>query len=115
VVSIPQLSFPYIREHGIHRPKIPITISVAGFQTKLLGLIDSGSDYVLFPKNIAEALGIRLTSRIEEADGIGGRIKCKSGLATVIVRKGRDSKIIRNMRIRVPTNNDCGIDEILLG
>jgi len=114
VVSITQLSFPYIREHGIHRPKIPITISVAGFQTQILGLIDSGSDYVLFPKSIAEALGIKLTNRTEEADGIGGKIKCKSGLATVIVRKGRNSKILRNMRIRVQTDA-CSIDEILLG
>jgi len=80
-----------------------------------LGLIDSGSDYVLFPKSIAEAVGISLKGKIEEADGIGGRIKCRSGLATVKVRKGGVSKIIRNMRIHVPLSNCSGLDEILLG
>lgn len=112
--DITQFSFAYVGEHGFYRPKIPIIVSVGGYRTKILGLLDSGSDYVLFPKQLAEALGIKLSSRAAEADGIGGKIECKSGLATVTVQKGKESKTIRNMRIRVQTG-DSGIDEILLG
>jgi predicted aspartyl protease len=90
-------------------------LSAAGFRTKILGLIDSGSDYVLFPRHIADALGIKLSKKTEEADGIGGRVKCRSGLVSVTVTKGRNSKIIKNMRIRIQEDGSCGIDEILLG
>lgn len=114
MVWITTLSFPYIKEHGFYRPKIPIIISVANFKTQLYGLIDSGSDYVLFPKEIAEAVGIKLTSKTEEANGIGGKIKCKSGLATIIIKRGEKSQRLRNMRIHVQIEKS-GIDEILLG
>ena len=116
VVHRAAFSFPYVKEHGgIPRPKIPIIISVGGLRSEVAGLIDSGSDYVLFPKAIAEAIGIKLTGRTEEADGVGGKIECKSGIATIILRKGKNSKILTNMRIHVQTKTDTGIDEILLG
>ena len=65
----------------------------------MAGLLDSGSDFVLFPKDIAEAVGIKLTGRVEKADGIGGPVQCRSGLATITLRKGTQTKILRNIRI----------------
>ncbi|MCD6495649.1 MAG: retropepsin-like domain-containing protein [Candidatus Aenigmarchaeota archaeon] len=109
------LNYRYILERGFYRPKIPILISVGGHQTEVMGLIDSGSDFVLFPKDIAEAVGINLTGKEEEADGIGGRVKCKSGLATLTLRRGSITKRLRNMRIHVLMDDRSGIDEILLG
>ena len=114
MILITQLSFAYANDRGVQRPKIPLLVSASGFRTRILGLLDSGSDYVMFPKHIAEVVGIRLSGKTEEADGIGGTIHCRSGLATVTVTKGGTSKTIRNMRIRVPTEEN-GIDEILLG
>ena len=112
---ITQLSFPYIEDHGFYRPKVPVILSASGIKTKVLGLLDSGSDYVLIPKGVAEAVGISVKGREEESDGIGGRITCRSGIATITVRKGKVSKTIRNMRVRVPVSGESDFDEILLG
>ncbi len=109
------LNYKYVLERGFCRPKIPVLVSVEGNQTEVMGLIDSGSDFVLFPKDIAEAVGIKLTGKEEEADGVGGRIKCKSGLATLTLRRGNQVKRLRNTRIHVLMDEESGIDEILLG
>jgi len=91
-------------------------VSVNNYRTEFLGLIDSGSDYVMFPMEIAEAAGIELKGKEEEAGGVGGKIKCKSGLATIILRKGgKMEKALPNMRIHVQIDRSGGIDEILLG
>ena len=112
--NIPSLSYRYIKEHGLLRPKIPIIVSAGELRTEVAGLIDSGSDFVLFPKDIAEAVGITLTKKVDEADGVGGRIRCRSGLATITLQKGKTKKILTNMKIFVQTD-EGGIDEILLG
>ena len=108
------LSYRYVKEDGIYRPKIPIIISVDGVKTEVVGLIDSGSDFVLFPREIAEAVGIKLSRKIDKADGIGGQIRCRSGLATIILKKGNIIKRLTNMKIYVQIDEN-GIDEILLG
>ena len=112
---ITELSFPYTENHGFYRPKIPVVLSASGLKTRVLGLLDSGSDYVLIPEGVAEAVGIDVKGREEKANGVGGRIKCRSGLATVTVRKGKVSKTIRNMRVHVPVSGDSEFDEVLLG
>ena len=115
VVCIASSSFPYIEERGVHRPKIPVIISIGGLKSEVAGLIDSGSDFVLFPKDIAEAIGIEVIGKTKEADGVGGKITCRTGLAGIILKRGSLSKRIPNMRIHVQTTAESGIDEILLG
>lgn len=114
VINIPGFSYPYVRERGIYRPKIPIIISAGNFKTEVVGLIDSGSDYILFPKSIAEAVGIKLSEKTEKADGIGGQVDCKSGIATIILKKEKLIKKLTNIRIYILIDG-CGIDEVLLG
>jgi len=113
VITIPDISFQYLIERGFYRPKIPLVLSVGELKTEVVGLIDSGSDYVLFPKDIAEAVGIKLSKRIEKAEGVGGQVRCKSGVATITLKKGKYFKKLTNMRIYVLLD-DCGVDEILI-
>lgn len=114
MINIPSFSYQYVKERGIHRPKIPIILSAGNFKTEIVGLIDSGSDYILFPKAIADAVGIKLSKKTEKADGIGGQVNCKSGVATIILKKGNLTKKLTNIRIHVLID-DVGIDEVLLG
>lgn len=114
MVNITDFSYSYVKEHGFYRPKIPVIVSAGGLKTEVVGLIDSGSDYVLFPREIADAVGIELRKKSEEAQGIGGKIKVRSGLVTITLKKGTRSKILQNMMIHVQ-EDERGIDEILLG
>ncbi len=115
MILITVISFPYVRERGFYRPKIPIIISVDGHRTEVLGLIDSGSDFVLFPKEIAEAVGIDVKGKEKEAEGLGGKIRYRNGVATITLKKDNISKILRNMRIHIQTDNFADLDEIILG
>jgi len=110
---VPALSFRYIEERNIWRPKIPFLIRADGIETEAAGLVDSGSDFVLIPKDIADAIGIKLSRRTEDADGVGGKIKLRIGRASVIFQNGA-KRMLRNIEIRVP-EKECGFDEILLG
>lgn len=44
----------------IRRPEIPVTISGPNGSATFVGLVDTGSDNTIFPKSIAESLGIKL-------------------------------------------------------
>ena len=110
---MPSLSFKYVEEKGFYRPKIPFYISAGGNVTKTVGLLDSGSDFVVIPQDIAEALGIKMAKGIEEGDGIGGSIKLKTGTATIIVGEGPDKRTLRKIKIRITI--DGNMDDILLG
>ena len=109
-------SFRYIEERGIWRPKIPLLFNAKGIETELVGLIDSGSDFIIIPKDIADALGIELSKKTEDADGVGGPIKLKTGRVNIVLfKKGLMKRVMRNIEVRVPVNEKCGFDDILLG
>jgi len=117
---MPTFSFGYIKEKGISRPKIPFLVNANGVETETAGLIDSGSDFILIPKDIADTMGIELSGSIEEADGIGGKIHLRIGIVTIIIKK-RGKKILRNVKIHIPidekiqSDENEKFDEILLG
>jgi len=114
---MPTMSFQYVEENGFHRPKVPFTITANGNTTETVGLVDSGSDFVLLPAGIARALGITLSRKKETAGGVGGEISFKTGLATMTVRKGNKKKVMRQIKVRVHSEDEGSqeFDEILLG
>ena len=59
-------------------------------KTEVAGLLDSGSDYVMFPKDIAKAVGIRLTGREQTASGVGG---LKTRTLPIVILNGSASTV----------------------
>ena len=59
----------------IKSPSIPITIWGEGQRFEFIALLDSGADISVVPREVAELLGLNLKGKIEEAKGIGGKVK----------------------------------------
>lgn len=98
----------------IRRPIIPITLSHDGKVVTVEAIIDSGSDYSLIPKEIAEDLGLVLGKSLTEICGIGdGKCKTVQSNVNVMVTDGRKTVRLLNMPIGVLAEGE--IEEILIG
>lgn len=110
-----KFSFPYIDEKGYKRPKIPIIINYKGSRIETLGLLDSGSDLTIFPKDVAEALGMNLSGNKTEIKGIGGSIESITENVSITVDNRKEKVTIPSMNVRVSTSKDSPIRDILIG
>lgn len=73
----------------IHRPMIPISIN-GKERLDIIGILDSGSDMTILPKEIAEVVGIDY-QKDNEISGISGNIlKAKQGKINIIFGKARE-------------------------
>lgn len=73
----------------ILRPMIPLTIE-ADEKLDIIGMLDSGSDMTIIPKEIAEAINIDYTGE-NEVSGISGiPVKVKQGKVNVVFGKGHE-------------------------
>jgi predicted aspartyl protease len=83
------VSFPYVREKVkdtyVMRPKIPITLSWNGKAITVVALLDSGSDFASIPKDLAEALGLIMSSKEREVVGVGGKVRTKASQVNMTV------------------------------
>jgi len=109
-------SFPYVMEKikdgFIYRPKIPMTISYKESRIETYGIIDSGSDITILPREIAKILGIELTGKQTEIGGIGG------GLLKVVidfVNLNVGGNPIIHAKVHIPTEGSNDADQIILG
>ena len=57
---IDTLSFSYFKQGYYLRPMIPIRLSFNGNILDTVGILDSGSDFSIIPKSIAEILHLPL-------------------------------------------------------
>jgi len=85
------LSFRYKRVGGdIHRPIIPLQITLDDeTQVTLTGILDSGSDVILIPKEVGESLGLKMGNKVTDIDGVGDRIKVVKSRIKVLLDDGR--------------------------
>jgi len=61
-----------------HAPFIPIVVkNKFGQAMKVIGLVDSGADNTVVPKDLADLLGIKGDSTTTEIGGIGGKVNVK--------------------------------------
>jgi hypothetical protein len=61
-----------------HAPFIPILVKNKFGQTmEVVGLLDSGADNTVVPKDLAELLGLKEKEKVSETGGIGGNINVK--------------------------------------
>lgn len=61
MVSYPLMKLKYSKAGIWYRPIIPVTISFNGKEVSYLALIDSGADFNVFHKDVADILGIDLS------------------------------------------------------
>lgn len=75
----------FIDNKPIMRPKIPVKFSRNGKSLNVIGLLDSGSDFIVIPKEVADYLELKYGSKTEECDGIGGSVCLRYSHANVSI------------------------------
>lgn len=109
-------SFPYVMEKikdgFVYRPKIPVTISYKGNRIETYGIIDSGSDITILPREIAKVLGIELTGKQTEIGGLGG-----GSLKVVInfVNLNIGGNHLIQVKVHIPTEESKDAEQFILG
>lgn len=70
-----------------HRPELLVTISGPKGSATLVGLVDTGSDYSIFPQSFAELLGIELQPSMSPGARVfgGQAVNLLSGVAALMV------------------------------
>lgn len=76
---------------AIHLPVIPITLIGKDEAIEVMGLLDSGADYSLIPKEIAEVIGMNLKKNPEPIGGINGECDAINSDIRIKVQRGHES------------------------
>ncbi len=92
-------------------PLIPITIK-GNFAINTTAIPDSGADLTAIPLALAEAIGIDLSSSVDECVGIGGRVASKESRMRVSLGQGHERY---NFEVPVKVILDSYEFPILLG
>ena len=111
------LSFRYKKvTNDIHRPIIPLQFTLKdGTPVTIAGLLDSGSDVILIPKDIAESLGLDIGRKANEIDGVGGKVKVAKSRIRVRLDDGRRIyRIPHALEVCVQLSGNV-FDDILIG
>jgi len=101
-----------VGEGCIDRPMIPLIIRRDEKHIPLLGILDSGSDFMLVPKDIAEYLNLELHGS-EEADAIGSKVETKKSTVSLTVSDGKTNVYLQNIPVRVLMQD--GLKEVIVG
>lgn len=112
-----KLSFKYKKvSNQIHRPIIPLQVALNdGTHVTITGLLDSGSDVILIPREIAESLGLNVGKKITEIDGIGGRVKVAKSRIRATLHDGRRTvRIPHGLEVNVQLSGVV-FDDVLIG
>lgn len=71
---------------GVYVPAIPVRLIGQKDTIEVIGLLDSGADFSLIPRDMAEILGLNLSGKPEKIGGING--DCKAIKTKVQIRIG---------------------------
>ena len=112
--SIISLDFEQGTPFFLMRPEIPVTVIGSRGRATYSALVDTGADNVVFPRSVADELGIELhpSERCQATGFGGGTVSLLSGQATLEIGDAQE-------RLRWTTRvlfNDCEPeqDEIVL-
>lgn len=111
------LSFRYKKvTSDIRRPIIPLQFNLKdGTPVTVAGLLDSGSDVILIPKDIAESLELNISKKTNEIDGVGGKVKVAKSRIRVRLDDGkRVYRIPHTLEVNVQLSGNV-FDDILIG
>ncbi len=101
-----------VGEGYIDRPMIPLILRRDERHISILGILDSGSDFILIPKDIAEYLNLELHGN-EEADAIGNKIEIKKSIVSLTVSDGKTNIYLQNIPVKVLMQD--GLKEVIVG
>lgn len=96
-----------------HAPMIPLLLKGDKKAVSVLGLLDSGADFTVIPKDLAEYLGLDLSSKREKVRGIGSVLEAIPSKVIVVVQKGHEAYSLR-VRCKVIESLDEDLP-VLLG
>jgi predicted aspartyl protease len=96
----------------IYRPIIPLTIRKDEKRITVAGILDSGSDFMLLPKDIAEYLNLELSGD-EEAEAIGEKIETKRSVIGLTITDGKATVYLRDNQVGVLMQD--GLKEVIIG
>jgi predicted aspartyl protease len=111
------LSFRYKKvTNDIYRPIIPLQFNLSdGTAVTIAGLLDSGSDVILIPRDVAESLELNVGRKTSEMDGVGGRIKVAKSRIRVRLDDGRRVyRIPHTLEVCIQLSEKA-FDDILVG
>ena len=117
MTDIMNLSFRYKKiASDFYRPIIPLQFNQEdGTTGTIAGLLDSGSDVILIPKDIAESLGLNIGKKTSEIDGVGGKIKIAKSRVRISLDDGRKVyRIPHPLEVSVQLSGQV-FDDILIG
>ena len=115
--DIMNLSFRYKKvTDRIQRPIIPLQFNLKdGTPITVAGLLDSGSDVILMPKDVAESLGLQMGKKTHEIDGVGGKVGVVKSAVRVRLDDGkRVYRIPHPLEVSVQLSGNV-FDDILIG
>jgi predicted aspartyl protease len=111
------LSFRYKKVSSqMYRPVIPLQFSLKdGTPVTVAGLLDSGSDVMLMPHDVADSLELDAGKKTDEIDGVGGRVKVAKATARVVLDDGkRTYRIPHPLQVNVQLSGNM-FDDVLIG
>ncbi len=115
--DIMNLSFRYKKvTNDIYRPVIPLQFNLSdGTPVTVAGLLDSGSDVILIPRDVAESLELNVGRKTSEIDGVGGKIKVAKSRIKIRLDDGkRIYRIPHALEVCIQLS-DNAFDDILVG
>lgn len=99
----------------VKSPSIPVTLIGKMIKYDVIGLIDSGADISVIPRDMADLLGLDLKNKsIEESRGIGGKVRTIETSMKIIV-EGKKSHEKYSLTLPVNVILDGDPPPLLLG
>jgi len=112
-----KFTFKFKREkidetHWTLRPKVPTTLSYGGLNKDFIAVLDTGSDVVYIPQDIAEYFGLELSKKVDVCQGAETEFRFKTAKIYIEIRKGH-SQFKELFDVIVPVENPLHKDIIL--
>jgi predicted aspartyl protease len=79
----------------VKTPSIPIIFSGPKESIPIISLLDSGADFSVIPKDIAELLGIDLSEKPHQSFGIGGAVESINSSVNITIERGHEKHSFR--------------------
>ena len=100
----------------VKRPLIPVTLSGKKEKMNFTAILDSGSDFILLPREVADILELEYdeSEREEGNTYTGSRIVTTRSVVRVLIQKGRE-KILAECYCAINLGRESKDEEIIFG
>ena len=99
----------------IKRPIVPVTLSHGEKSIDIEAYLDSGSDFMLITREIAEFLGLSLGKSVDEAGICGEQCKTVQSRVNVKITDGKETVRLLDVPVEVIIEGGRELEEMLIG